>query len=143
MGRKNSQNNTQPSDTTFYQEKDKTKRGILFAWFANFLVLDLTLVAGVLILAFSVTSDDENVVLDLVTIGKIAGFSALAGIPVFSLILIFSVICSPLMISKAVGGYLTEVHSGKLFNVVQEMSIAAGIPQDQMPRVFVLSLIHI
>lgn len=139
MGRKNSQDNTQPSPTTFYQEKDKTKRGILFAWFANFLVLDLTLVAGVLILAFSVTSDDENVVLDLSTIGKIAGFSALAGIPVFSLILIFSVICSPFMISKAVGGYLTEVHSGKLFNVVQEMSIAAGIPQEHMPRVFVIA----
>lgn len=139
MGRKSSHNNTDPSPTTFYQEKDKTKRGILFAWFANFLVLDLTLVAGVLIIAFSATSEDENVVMDLVTVGKISGFSALAGIPTFGLILIFSVICSPMMISKAVGGSLTEVHAGKLFNVVQEMSIAAGIPHDQMPRVFVIS----
>ena len=107
----------------------KLKRGICLAWFLNWAMLVLVIEAA-LIWGFMGKRWSNQ---------KIGGFLMMT-VPVSMILSVLIMLgvsaCSSRMIlTMTRGAGLTEVESGPLKNVVEEMSTAAGLPS--MPRVFV------
>lgn len=107
----------------------KLKRGICLAWFLNWVMLVLFIEASLIWGFMGKRWSDQ----------KIGGFLMMT-VPVSMILsvlimLVVSACSSRMILTMTRGAGLTEVESGPLKNVVEEMSTAAGLPS--MPRVFV------
>lgn len=116
--------------TSFQDELSRLNKGVMIAWAINFLILALTLEAAFVVLFMA--TDSSN--------AEIAHFLLMAALPSIGIAACALVIItdkSSSLILDSTGGELEEQTSGQIFNVVEEMCIAGGIPHDKMPSVFV------
>lgn len=124
--------NNRKHDSTFVDEISRTKKGIAVAWLANFLVLELVWVAAMIALVATVGGDNVNA--DSILKALLYGF--LTGLPVVAIVLFGAMIMSKTAIKMAVGGKTAQLSDGMIYNLVEEMSLAAGLPQP--PKVYVV-----
>lgn len=120
--------NENMASSDFRQEIANLKKAIAIAWFMNFMVLALTIEAALIVLFIAVNSSN----------GEIAVFIAITGI--------ISCVLSALITMKikkgasktlmgAVDGNMIRVNNGIVYDVVQEMAIAAKV---KMPEVWIV-----
>lgn len=113
--------------TTFRRQLTRLKRGIIAAWIINILVLALTVEAAAIYIFLG--SDSSN--------AEIASFLRIS-IPISVIIAFLGTAIASRSASKmvmgAAGGDCVLIDAGVPYDVVQECSIAAGVP---MPEVYV------
>lgn len=118
--------------TTFNESLSQLRRGIAVAWLANVLVLQLSIVAC----ACAAYVGTKGSYIDLNTLGMVILISAGVAIPVAMLIILYSYFFSTRTVLSAIGGQKRLVEQGMIYNIVEEMAIAAGMPSP--PKVYVL-----
>ena len=117
---------------TFNESLSQLRKGIAVAWIANVFVLQLSIVACACAAYVGIQGSD----IDYNTLGKVILISAGVAIPVAALILLYSYFFATKTVISAIGGEKRKVEQGMVYNIVEEMSIAAGLPSP--PKVYVL-----
>lgn len=112
---------------SFNSELKRLRRGVILAWFVNFLLLALTILAAMLftMLPSNVTNSE--------LLGYLATFGGIAA-AVAAVILAVVMLVSSSVVMGSVGGDHEKVTSGQLFNIAEEMSIASGM---KVPDVYI------
>lgn len=115
----------------FRDRLKKLRFGIFLSWVLNTLVLTFVVEAGLIISMLSAEASNSD----------IAGF-ILTTLPVSFLVALFVVWIYSLFADRAVIANAApgakEVTDGQVYNLVEEMAIAAGISHRNMPKVYVL-----
>lgn len=116
------------ASSDFRQEIANLKKAIAIAWFMNFMVLALTIEAALIVLFMVVNSSN----------GEIAVFIAITGIISFVLSALITMKIkkgASKTLMGAVDGNMIRVNNGIVYDVVQEMAIAAKV---KMPEVWIV-----
>ena len=116
------------ASSDFRQEIANLKKAIAIAWFMNFMVLALTIEAALIVLFMAVNSSN----------GEIAVFIAITGIISFVLSALITMKIkkgASKTLMGAVDGNMIRVNNGIVYDVVQEMAIAAKV---KMPEVWIV-----
>lgn len=116
------------ASSDFRQEIANLKKAIAIAWFMNFMVLALTIEADLIVLFMVVNSSN----------GEIAVFIAITGIISFVLSALITMKIkksASKTLMGAVDGNMIRVNNGIVYDVVQEMAIAAKV---KMPEVWIV-----
>lgn len=116
------------ASSDFRQEIANLKKAIAIAWFMNFMVLALTIEAALIVLFMVVNSSN----------GEIAVFIAITGIISFVLSALITMKIkkgASKTLMGAVDGNMIRVNNGIVYDVVQEMVIAAKV---KMPEVWIV-----
>lgn len=117
---------------SFRVRLNKLKRGIVISWIVNFVLLALTIEAAIVFIFLQTTSSNAEIV----------GFLLLT-VPVA---VIVAAIAMALMSARSWKGIILELGTIEvdpattrlLENIVEEMSLAAGIPQSEFPQIGVI-----
>lgn len=115
--------------TTYRNEMERLRKGIVFAWIINFVILALTFEAVFVFVMLKESSSNSDIVMFLIMTSIL---SAIVSAVVVGLVMRFS---SKVMLTAA-GPELSKVESGPLFNVVEEIAIASG-RGNNVPEVYV------
>lgn len=113
--------------TTFRRQLTRLKRGIIAAWIINILVLTLTVEAAAIYIFLGSDSSNAEIVSFLRVSIPISVIIAFLGTAIASR-------SASKMVMGAAGGDCVLIDAGVPYDVVQECSIAAGVP---MPEVYV------
>lgn len=116
------------ASSDFRQEIANLKKAIAIAWFMNFMVLALTIESALIVLFMVVNSSN----------GEIAVFIAITGIISFVLSALITMKIkkgASKTLMGAVDGNMIRVNNGIVYDVVQEMAIAAKV---KMPEVWIV-----
>lgn len=116
------------ASSDFRQEITNLKKAIAIAWFMNFMVLALTIEAALIVLFMAVNSSN----------GEIAVFIAITGIISCALSALITMKIkkgASKTLMGAVDGNMIRVNNGIVYDVVQEMAIAAKV---KMPEVWIV-----
>lgn len=120
--------NENMASSDFRQEITNLKKAIAIAWFMNFMVLALTIEAALIVLFMAVNSSN----------GEIAVFIAITGIISCALSALITMKIkkgASKTLMGAVDGNMIRVNNGIVYDVVQEMAIAAKV---KMPEVWIV-----
>ena len=112
---------------SFSSELKRLRRGVFVAWFVNFLLLALTILAAMLFVALPSNVTNEELLRYLLLYAGVA-------VVVAAVILSFVMLLSSSVVMGSVGGDHERVTSGQLYNIAEEMSIASGM---KVPDVYI------
>ena len=118
--------------TTYRAEIERLRKGIIVAWVINFLILVLTFEAALIFTFLTTTASTEDIITFVVT------SSLGSALVAFLILAVITRNASTVMMMTAVPDS-ERVESGMLFNVVEEMAIAAGRGQ-HVPDVYVVDI---
>lgn len=113
--------------STFYQELRQLRKTIVRSWLVNFALVAGTLFAAMIVIFVPKNTTTEDAVPRLVAFAVIA-------IVVAAVLLWIVSARSSSVAKKFSGGDFREQKSGKLFNIVEEIAISAGITP---PKVYI------
>lgn len=118
------------NSTNFRSELTRLKKGIKVAWAINFVLLTLTYEAAMIFVGLSTKITNEALVVFIaVTLAVSAILSALT-------IVVVTARSSKILMTAA-SRDLEKVTSGVIFNMVEEIAIAAGVRGTKFPEVFI------
>lgn len=116
--------------TNFRSELTRLKKGIRVAWLINFVLLTLTYEAGIIFMSLSTSTSNKAL------IGFIVWTLIISAIAAAITIAIVTVRSSKILMTAA-SRDLEPVTSGQIFNIVEEVALAAGIRGSKFPEVFI------
>lgn len=116
--------------TNFRSELTRLKKGIKVAWAINFLLLTLTYEAAMIFIGLSTKASNQQLVTFIAVTLVISALAAAITIAVVTA-------RSSKILMTAAGRDLERVTSGPIFNMVEEIAIAAGVRGSKFPEVFV------
>jgi heat shock protein HtpX len=114
----------------FRSELTRLKKGIKVAWAINFVLLTLTYEAAMIFVGLSNKITNEALIV------FIAGTLVIAAIASAITIVVVTARSSKILMTAA-SRDLERVTSGPIFNMVEEMAIAAGVRGSKFPEVFI------
>lgn len=118
------------NSTNFRSELTRLKKGIKVAWAINFVLLTLTYEAAMIFIGLSTKVSNQQLV---TFIGVTLVIAALASAITIAVV----TARSSKILMTAAGRDLERVTSGPIFNMVEEIAIAAGVRGSKFPEVFV------
>lgn len=116
--------------TNFRTELQKLNKGIRLAWFINFFILFVTFEAVMIFVFLDDSSTNDEI------IGFLLTTSVLSAITSAATVVSINASASRILLQSSSEG-LTQVTEGQLFNIVEEITIAAGLKKT--PEVYVSS----
>lgn len=116
---------------SFNDELARLNRGVVIAWVLNFIVLLAAVMALLSIMTLQDVQSMEDLRIRLL-------FNALIAAGVSLLVMLIIYLKPNGMLMHAMGGNMTEVQSGRVHNIVEEICIASGVTGDDMPNVYIV-----
>lgn len=114
--------------STYRSEIQRLKKGIIISWVINILIMSMTIEAAIIFSSMSTHISNKEIAHMLMVTTPI---SILIGVVATAIV---SLSTSRIMMSAATGD-MEQIHSGVIYNIVDEMCIASNVP---MPEVFIL-----
>lgn len=116
---------------SFNDELVRLNRGVVLAWVLNFIILLAAVMALLSIMTLQDVQSMEDLRIRLL-------FNALISSGVALLVLLIIYMKPNGMLMHAMGGSMTQVQSGRVHNIVEEICIASGVTGDAMPSVYIV-----
>lgn len=115
--------------TSYSKEIDRLQKGVKIAWFVDFLIVWLTFMSAGIFIFLNTRSSNQEIINFIILDAIISGIISVI------IVSIVSANANRILLSSPSGDHV-KVENGQLYNIVEEMSIAAGLKK--VPDIYVL-----